>query len=54
MLPKGEEIHKLWSTFFKLVKDINSEDSNAEEIVSKAKTWVTSFKTLYQTKDVTP
>ena len=33
---------------------INREDSNGEEIDSKAKTWVTSFKTLYQTKDVTP
>ena len=34
MLPKSEDIHELWSTFFQLVNDINSEDSNAKKIHS--------------------
>ena len=54
MLPKGKEIQEVWFTFFQLVNDINSGDSEAEQIDCKAKTWVTRFKLLYQSKDVTP
>ena len=47
-LSNKEKLQSLW------VNTINEEHCNADEIDAKTKGWVTSFTSLYQSKDVTP
>ena len=53
-LPKKEELQNLWTNFFNLINIINEDDCSPEDINLKTKDWVTSFTSIYQTKDVTP
>ena len=53
-LPNKEKLQTLWSTFYQLMKEIDKKDCDADKIDVDTKSWVTSFTSLYQKKDVTP
>ena len=54
MLPNKEKLQALWVTFFDLMKEIDKKDCDADKIDVETKSWVSSFTSLYQKKDVTP
>jgi len=54
MLPKKNELQTLWMTFFTLMKEVNKKDFNPDKIDLEAKSWVSSFVSIYQGKDTTP
>ena len=51
---KQRKIQTLWSTFFELMKTINEQDCDSDEIDVETKVWVTLFSSIYQSKYVTP
>ena len=53
-LPKREQLQNLWCTFFKLINKINEQNCDSVEIDIGTKSWVTSFISVYQSKDCTP
>lgn len=52
-IPRVTEIQELWSTFYSIIKTLNS-DCDHTTVASNAKAWVGDFCSLYQTKHVTP
>jgi len=54
-LSNKNEVQKLWEKFYSLVEQLkDSKCDEIDEFEKSAKTWVTKFVTLYQSKDVTP
>ena len=54
-IPKNDEIQQLWSSFICLINSLKlGKDCDANEIETGEKQWVTKFRSVYQTKHVTP
>ena len=53
-LPKKNEIQQLWTKFFLIISELNGKDCDPMKFDTETKEWVTSFVSIYQTKDVTP
>jgi len=49
------ELQKLWSNFYKLIKELGGDKSiNVHKFEKSAKSWVKDFADVYQGKNVTP
>ena len=54
-LTNNNGVQKLWKDFYSLVQQLGeSECDDIDKFETFAKSWVTEFVALYQTKDVTP
>ena len=51
-LKMKDELQELWTAFFMLIQELKLAD--VATFATKAKHWVQSFVSIYQTKDVTP
>jgi len=54
-LPNTDKVQKLWKDFYSLVQQLRKPQcDDIDQFERSAKTWVTDFVHLYQSKDVTP
>lgn len=54
LIPKVKDIQNLWSSFYNLIKRLNSNHCESEKFSTDAKKWINDFCSIYQTRHVTP
>ena len=54
-LDSKEQLQKVWSDFYGLITQLGKQEcSVVDSFELSAKSWVTNFLKVYQTKDITP